>query len=144
GCLMSWFSSLVLGCRVKLKIKNAKLKMTGGCFKSTRLPPGSRFLILHFLGRPNASLLAVEVSGRFRSMKKANDILLAEDYEPDARLLRILLKRNKVANEIQVVSDGIAALDYLFRRGAYRGLEPNELPGAVLLDIRLPKLDGWE
>lgn len=77
-------------------------------------------------------------------MPEPVEILIVEDYGPDAQLLLLLLKRNRIANKVQVVHDGCAALDFIFCRGAYatNSLEP--LPRVVFLDIRLPKVDGWE
>ena len=77
-------------------------------------------------------------------MPKPVDILLVEDYEPDAQLILILLKKNRIANKVQLVRDGAEALDYVFCRGAYQKRSFDHPPGVVLLDIRLPKMDGWE
>ena len=77
-------------------------------------------------------------------MLQTVEILVVEDYEPDAHLLQLLLKRHHILNTVHTVTDGSAALDFLFARGTYarRGNEP--LPGVVIMDIRLPKLDGWQ
>ncbi|MDB6020611.1 MAG: rcp1 [Pedosphaera sp.] len=72
------------------------------------------------------------------------EILVVEDYEPDAHLLQLLLKRNLVANKLHVVADGREALDYVFCRGDYSARGSERLPGVIILDIRLPKMDGWE
>jgi two-component system response regulator len=72
------------------------------------------------------------------------EILLAEDYEPDVRLAFILFKKNRIANRIHVVRDGQEALDFVFCRGAYADRTFDQLPQVALLDIRLPKVDGWE
>ncbi|HZQ47099.1 MAG TPA: response regulator [Verrucomicrobiae bacterium] len=77
-------------------------------------------------------------------MSEPVEILLVEDYEPDAQLVSILLKRNRIANKVHLVRDGGEALDFLFCRGAYHRRSFEHPPGVVLLDIRLPKLDGWE
>ncbi len=77
-------------------------------------------------------------------MSKPVEILLVEDYEPDAQLILILLKKNRIANKVQLVRDGAEALDFVFCRGAYHKRTMENLPGVVLLDIRLPKMDGWE
>lgn len=54
------------------------------------------------------------------------------------------LRRSSIPCEVTVVRDGAEALDYLFRTGPYQGREPADLPDLVLLDLRLPKVDGLE
>ena len=70
-------------------------------------------------------------------------ILLVEDNPDDVELTLRAFERNKITNEVVVASDGVAALDYLFARGAYAGKDPG-LPQVVLLDLNLPKLSGLE
>lgn len=71
-------------------------------------------------------------------------ILLVEDNPRDEELtLRALLK-SKVLNPVVVARDGVAALDYLFARGPHAGRSTAELPQLVLLDLKLPKVDGLE
>ena len=70
------------------------------------------------------------------------DILLVEDNPNDAELALRALKKHNLANRVIWVKDGEAALDYLFHRGQYS--EHNGLPRVVLLDLRLPKVDGIE
>ena len=77
-------------------------------------------------------------------MKEPVEILLVEDYEPDAHFITRLLGKNRVTNKLQIVSDGAAALDFVFCRRAYRTRDIAKPPGVVLLDTRLPKVDGWE
>jgi CheY-like chemotaxis protein len=71
------------------------------------------------------------------------DILLVEDNPNDAELALHALKKNNLANRVEWVKDGEAALDFLFHRGIYAS-RPNTLPRVVLLDLRLPKVDGIE
>lgn len=71
-------------------------------------------------------------------------ILLVEDNESDVDLTRRALARNRIANELKVVTDGQSALDFLFGEGVYAGRDTSTTPALVLLDLKLPKLDGIE
>jgi len=71
-------------------------------------------------------------------------ILLVEDDPAHAEIVRRNLEDFRVANRIVHVSDGQEALDYLFHQGKYTDAEAFPLPGMVLLDLRLPKVDGLE
>lgn len=71
-------------------------------------------------------------------------ILLVEDNPDDETLTLRALKQNNIKNEVVVVRDGAEALDYLFCRGGYADRNPDLLPQVVLLDLKLPKLDGLE
>ena len=70
-------------------------------------------------------------------------ILLVEDNPKDLELTLIALERTHLANEVVVVRDGAQALDYLFARGSYAS-RPAGNPAVVLLDLKLPKVDGLE
>lgn len=70
-------------------------------------------------------------------------ILLVEDNPKDLELALLALEKSNLANEVITVRDGAEALDYLFRRGAYAGRAEGS-PAVVLLDLKLPKLDGIE
>ena len=72
------------------------------------------------------------------------DILLVEDNQDDRDLALHALQRAKVANRIFVVRDGEEALDFLFCRGAYAERSFDHPPKLVLLDLKLPKVDGME
>ena len=72
------------------------------------------------------------------------EILLAEDEPSDADLCIRALKRKKVANHIVWVKDGAEALDFLFARGAYAHRSGTDRPRLLLLDIKMPKVDGFE
>ena len=71
-------------------------------------------------------------------------ILLVEDNADDEALTMRAFRRNNIRNEIIVARDGAAALEYLFGTGAYQGRDPLDLPQVVLLDLKLPKVDGLE
>jgi two-component system, response regulator len=71
------------------------------------------------------------------------DILLVEDNSADAELTMRALRKGNLANHITWVKDGAEALEFIFREGAYAG-RPNENPKLILLDIKLPKVDGFE
>ena len=71
-------------------------------------------------------------------------ILLVEDNPDDVALTLRSLRQNGLANKVVVVGDGAEALDYLFRTGSYADREPGRLPEVVLLDLKLPKIDGLE
>ena len=71
-------------------------------------------------------------------------ILLVEDNADDEALAIRALKRNNIMNEVVVARDGVEALDYLFATGAHAGRDIKELPQVVLLDLKLPRVDGLE
>lgn len=72
------------------------------------------------------------------------EILLVEDNPADEELTLRALRENKLANRVHVARDGAEALDYLFARGAYVARDRSRLPRVVLLDLKLPKVDGIE
>lgn len=76
--------------------------------------------------------------------KKQVDILLVEDNPNDAELAIRALTKHHLANNLRHVKDGEEALDYLFARGKYAGRDVNDRPRLILLDLKLPKVDGLE
>lgn len=76
-------------------------------------------------------------------MRELKRILLAEDNPDDVELTLEALQVNQLANEVVVVRDGAEALDYLYRRGDFAS-RPAGLPAVVLLDLKMPKVDGLE
>jgi CheY-like chemotaxis protein len=77
-------------------------------------------------------------------MKDDKIILLVEDNPDDEALTIRALEQHNIANEVVVARNGAEALDYLFGTGAYEGRDPKDSPAVVLLDLKLPKIDGLE
>lgn len=75
---------------------------------------------------------------------KDKTILLVEDNPDDQALTLRALKKNNITNEVIVASDGVEALDYLFGTGRHADRDTRDLPELVLLDLKLPKVDGLE
>ena len=71
-------------------------------------------------------------------------ILLVEDNPDDAALTVHALETNNIGNRLVLARDGVEALDYLFCTGTYAGRDPDDHPTVVLLDLKLPKIDGLE
>jgi len=71
-------------------------------------------------------------------------ILLVEDNPDDEALTLRALEKNHIKNEVVVARDGVEALNYLFATGAYAGRDTSLMPQVILLDLKLPKLDGHE
>jgi two-component system response regulator len=74
----------------------------------------------------------------------AVEILLVEDNPRDAELTIRALKKKNLANSLYHVEDGVEALDFLFARGRYSDRDINDAPKVVLLDLKLPRVDGLE
>ncbi|HEV8282889.1 MAG TPA: response regulator [Chitinophagaceae bacterium] len=72
------------------------------------------------------------------------DIILVEDNRADADLTIRALKKNRIANSLIHLKDGEEALDYIFCRGAYEKRSISDIPKLILLDIKMPKVDGIE
>ena len=72
------------------------------------------------------------------------EILLVEDNPRDAELTIRALKKRNLANSLHHVEDGVEALDFLFARGRYSDRDINDTPKVVLLDLKLPRIDGLE
>jgi two-component system response regulator len=71
-------------------------------------------------------------------------ILLVEDNPDDAALTVHALESNKIGNTLVIARDGVEALDYLFCTGPYAERDPKDVPAVVLLDLKLPRIDGLE
>ncbi len=72
------------------------------------------------------------------------DILIVEDNPNDAELMMRAFKKQNLTNMIRVLPDGAEALDFLFAKGAYAARRIADLPKVMLLDVKLPKVDGFE
>ncbi len=73
-----------------------------------------------------------------------SDILLVEDNPDDAELTLHAFRKHDMGDDIVVARDGEEALDYVFCRAAYSERDPKEMPSLILLDLKLPKVDGLE
>ena len=71
-------------------------------------------------------------------------ILLVEDNPDDEALTLRALEKNNILNEVVVAHDGVEALGYLFAEGSYSGRDTSVMPELILLDLKLPKIDGLE
>ena len=77
-------------------------------------------------------------------MMRSGVILLVEDNKDDIELTLRAFEKSRVVNQIVVARDGEEALDYLFATGVHESRDPHALPEVVLLDLKLPKVDGLE
>ncbi len=77
-------------------------------------------------------------------MTEGIEILLVEDNPDDAELTLLTLQKERLANNIRVARDGQEALDYLFCEGEFASRPIDQLPKLVLLDLKLPKIDGLD
>ena len=76
-------------------------------------------------------------------MHRLRPILLVEDSLKDIQLVKAALRRNNLANELIVARDGVEALDYLYNRESFQTID-HQLPLVVLLDLKMPKIEGLE
>ncbi len=76
--------------------------------------------------------------------KKAITLLLADDDTDDCLFVQEAMDEARLSNKLEVVNDGEQLLDFLHRRGAYQTLAGEPLPGLILLDLNMPRLDGRE
>jgi CheY-like chemotaxis protein len=75
---------------------------------------------------------------------KTKHILLVEDNPDDVKLTLRALKKSNIANEVVVAQDGVEALDYLFGTGEFSGRDMSIMPQIILLDLKMPRMDGLE
>jgi two-component system, response regulator len=89
-------------------------------------------------------LLETLAPGRERGAMSNGVILLVEDNPDDELLALRALRKNNVMNEVVVARDGVEALDYLFASGPHVGRDTSTMPRLILLDLKLPRVDGLE
>jgi two-component system response regulator len=77
-------------------------------------------------------------------MKQEIEVLLVEDNESDAEMTIRALRKNNLANRLLHVKDGAEALDFLFCEGEYSGRRIEHIPKVILLDLKMPKINGKE
>ena len=77
-------------------------------------------------------------------MESSIDIMLVEDNPNDIELAVYAFRKNNIESRTVIVRDGIEALDYIFSRGRYAERRPQDIPRIILLDLKLPKLNGLE
>jgi len=77
-------------------------------------------------------------------MEEVQDILLVEDNDDDAELTLMSLQKSHYANPIIHARDGVEALDYFYGRGRFENRDTSKVPKVVLLDLKLPKISGFE
>lgn len=77
-------------------------------------------------------------------MANERPILLVEDNPDDEALTLRAFGKNKISNPVVVARDGVEALDYLFGTGAHAGRDTSVMPSVILLDLKLPRIDGLE
>ncbi|MBZ5496231.1 MAG: response regulator [Acidobacteriia bacterium] len=75
---------------------------------------------------------------------KSTLILLVEDNPDDVKLTLKAFERSRLANEVQVAWDGVEAIDFLFGTGKHAGRDLNIMPEVILLDLKMPRMDGLE
>ena len=71
-------------------------------------------------------------------------ILLVEDNPDDVKLTLKALERERIANDLQIATDGVEAIDYLFAKGKFAGRDASIMPQVILLDLKMPRMDGLE
>ena len=77
-------------------------------------------------------------------MEKEYEIVIVEDNSEDAELMLRSLKNNQLSNNLILLEDGEMALDYIFRKGKFKERNPSKSNLMIILDIKLPKVDGLE
>ena len=87
-------------------------------------------------------MIAGDVSGS--TTDAATTVLIADDDEEDRSLTRIVLQKSRIAHRFLIVEDGEELMDYLHHRGQYSDPAKSPRPGLILLDLNMPRKNGWE
>ncbi len=77
-------------------------------------------------------------------MEKEKCILLVEDNADDVKLTLRAMQKSRIMNRVDVASDGVEAVDYLFGKGSFAGRDTSVMPQVILLDLKMPRMDGLE
>lgn len=75
---------------------------------------------------------------------KSKFVLLVEDNPDDVKLTLKAFERSRLANEVEVASDGVEAIEFLFATGKHAGRDLSNMPAVILLDLKMPRMDGLE
>ncbi len=97
-------------------------------------------ILLHIVSHDHANMTVWLLGGRVNEKY----VLLVEDNPDDVALTQRAFKKSNIANKMVVATDGAEALDFLFGTGSYDGRDVSKMPEVVLLDLKLPKIDGLE
>src|SRR5882757_7991793 len=151
GDLKRLFGTAIKGKRSELGISQEDLADRAGLHRTyvSDVERGARNISLESIDRL-AGALKLSVSTLFKRAGKGGspdpflEILLVEDNPRDAALTLRAFRRARIANLLHVAQDGLEALDFLFATGAHERRLERSLPGVILLDLNLPKIDGLE
>jgi len=147
----SIFGTAIRNQRIKLRISQEELAHRAGLHRTyiSDVERGARNLSLESIDKL-AKALELSLAALFSLANyhpggnQLLEILLVEDSPQDAELAIRAFKRAGIANQLQVVTDGEQALEFLFATGAYSERATLEMPGVILLDLNLPKISGME
>ena len=151
GEVKQMFGAAIRTQRLQLRISQEELADRAGLHRTyvSDVERGARNISLESIDRL-AKALELSVSTLFKRAANGGqndpvvEILLVEDNARDAALTVRAFRKARIANLLHVVSDGLEALDFIFATGAQARRREKPLPGLILLDLNLPKVDGLE